>query len=109
MDVVDQPTPHEMYGFYLQNHSVHLADGSDTTGWQAHRACMGKANRELCINTTFTPELYEDDFTAVNAIKLLRVRRHTTPYYLQLLQADPGLLSEYYPNRSSATPSARNA
>ena len=73
MDVVDQPTPHEMYGFYLQNHSVHLADGSDTTGWQAHRACMGKANRELCINTTFTPELYED---ALRIIRYLARHKH---------------------------------
>ena len=43
MDVVDKPNPHEMYGFYLQNHTVHMANGSDITGWQAHRACMGRA------------------------------------------------------------------
>lgn len=72
MDVVSTKTPHEMYGFYLQNHTVHLANGADVTGWEAHRACMGKATPADCINTTFTPELYEDDFTAVNAIKLIK-------------------------------------
>jgi len=71
MDVVQKEQPHEMYGFYLLNHTVSLANGSDITGWEAHRACMGKGSAGECINTTFTPELYEDDFTAVNAIKLI--------------------------------------
>jgi hypothetical protein len=123
MDVVDKPMPHEMYGFFLQNHryiyllslslslsparariplsvlsqsslipltflssvrSVHLANGSDITGWQAHRACMGKASTADCINSTFTPELYEDDFTAVNAIKLLKRAPVDRPWFLHV-------------------------
>ena len=32
---------------------------------------MGKGTKADCVNATFTPELYEDDFTAINAIKLL--------------------------------------
>ena len=72
MDVVQQPTPHEMYGFYLANHSMALAGGENVTGWEAHRACMGKASALDCASTTFTPELYEDDFTAANALALLR-------------------------------------
>jgi|EP01046_Picozoa_sp_COSAG06_P020324 arylsulfatase A-like enzyme len=84
MDVVQKPVPHEMYGFFLQNHTVHLANGSDITGWQAHRACMGKASKDECINTTFTPELYEDDFTAVNAIKLLQRAPEDKPWFLHV-------------------------
>jgi hypothetical protein len=61
-----------MYGFYLRNHTMALKSGKNVTGWQAHRACMGKASPIDCANATFTPELYEDDFTAANAVALLR-------------------------------------
>ena len=71
MDVVQKPVPHEMYGYFLRNHSVRVAVGHNVTGWDAHRACMGKGSAAECINATFTAELYEDDFTAVNAIRLL--------------------------------------
>jgi arylsulfatase A-like enzyme len=84
MDVVDKLGPHEMYGFFLQNHTVALANGSDITGWQAHRACMGKATKDDCINTTFTPELYEDDWTAANAIKLLKRKPAGKPWFLHV-------------------------
>ena len=71
-------------GADLQNHTVHMANGSDITGWQAHRACMGRARADLCINSTFTPELYEDDFTAVNAIKLLQRAPKDQPWFLHV-------------------------
>jgi len=61
-----------------------MANGSDITGWQAHRACMGRARADLCINSTFTPELYEDDFTAVNAIKLLQRAPEDKPWFLHV-------------------------
>lgn len=87
MDVVDRPQPHEMYGFYLRNHTVALkaAGGKHITGWEAHRACMGKAKASECVNSTFTPELYEDDYTAVNAIELLKRRpKDGTPWFLHV-------------------------
>ena len=54
------------------------------TGWQAHRACMGKGKLSDCINSTFTPELYEDDFTAVNAIELLKRSPANKPWFLHV-------------------------
>lgn len=73
-----------MYGFYLKNHSVALAAGENITGWEAHRACMGKGSRAECVNTTFTPELYEDDFTAVNAVTLLQRKPTGVPWFLHV-------------------------
>jgi hypothetical protein len=32
MDVVQKPQPHEMYGVFLQNHTVALSSGEDITG-----------------------------------------------------------------------------
>ena len=84
MDVVNTKTPHEMYGYFLQNHTVELASGKDITGWEAHRACMHKASAAECINATFTPELYEDDFTAVNAMKLIARAPSNKPWFLQV-------------------------
>ena len=72
------------YGFYLQNHSVLVGAGHNITGWEAHRACMGKASRDECVNTTFTSELYEDDFTAINAIRLLQRRPTGVPFFLHV-------------------------
>ena len=31
--------------------------GKNISGWEAHRACM-HGNKEECLNTTFTAELY---------------------------------------------------
>jgi hypothetical protein len=45
---------------------------------------MGKATKAECINSTFTPELYEDDFTAVNAIKLLKRAPTDKPWFLHV-------------------------
>ena len=73
------------YGYFLHNHSVALKSGKgNITGWQAHRACMGKGKLSDCINSTFTPELYEDDFTAVNAIELLKRRPANKPWFLHV-------------------------
>lgn len=104
------------YGFFLQDHIVALTNGTDTTGWQAHRACMNKGSPSLCVNTTFTPELYllrpiivlrfggllkpfillrkhcncfmlyryEDDFTAANAIKLIKRAPTDRPWFLHV-------------------------
>lgn len=84
IDVVNKAMPHEMYGFYLLNHTVELANGKEITGWEAHRACMGRGSVDECINSTFTPELYEDDFTAVNAIKLIKRAPADKPWFLQV-------------------------
>lgn len=84
MDVVNKPNPHEMYGYYLRNHTIELQGGENVTGWEAHRACMGKGTKADCVNATFTPELYEDDFTAINAIKLLERKPEGVPWFLHV-------------------------
>ena len=61
-----------------------LMTSSHSEGWEAHRACMGKGSKADCINATFTPELYEDDFTAINAIKLLQRKPAGKPWFLHV-------------------------
>jgi len=84
MDVVKGLTPHEMYGFWLQNHTVTTESGQKTDAWQAHRACMGKGSKSLCDKLTFASEFYEDDFTASNAIALLKRRPRDRPFFLHV-------------------------
>ena len=39
LDVVQKTVPHEMYGFFLRNHSVNEPlKHRNITGWQAHQA-----------------------------------------------------------------------
>ena len=73
MDVVQKTTPHEMYGYFLQNQTVHAEDGTKTNAWEAHRACFGKGDKKLCDKLTFFENVYEDDYTAAQAVKLLQV------------------------------------
>lgn len=104
MDVVQKSTPHEMYGYFLRNHSVALSKGNNITGWDAHRACMNKGSAADCANSTFTPELYEDDFTAVQAITLLKRAPKDKPYFLQISfpgPHDPFLVTEDMRNAAS--------
>merc|ERR1719316_2510755 len=78
-----------MYGFYLRNQTVNTEDGFETDAWEAHRACMGKGggkpvNRSLCDEKTFKAEYYEDDWTASNAVALLRRRPRDRPFFLHV-------------------------
>ena len=45
---------------------------------------MHKGSPALCVNSTFTPELYEDDFTAANAIKLIKRAPTDRPWFLHV-------------------------
>ncbi len=84
MDVVNHPDPHEMYGYFLRNQSVRTQAGANLTGWDGHRACLGKGDASLCDATSFPQELYEDDWTAANAIALLRRRPKNKPWMLHV-------------------------
>lgn len=84
MDVVQQSVPHEMYGFFLRNHSVSTEDGNETNAWEAHRACFGKGDQSLCDHLTYKSDFYEDDFTAANAVELLRRRPRDRPFFLHV-------------------------
>ena len=87
-DVVDLSSPHEMYGYYLRNHTVKFSRSNKTTsnitGWEAHKACLQKGPIAECMNSTFTKELYEDDFTANNAIRLLQRAPTAKPWFLHV-------------------------
>ena len=78
------PEPHEMYGYFLRNQTVPLGPGQRITGWEAHCACMRDPDGGKCTNATFPPEIYEDDFTASQALALLRRKPLGKPWFLQV-------------------------
>eukprot|EP01063_Lacrimia_lanifica_P004438 TRINITY_DN1248_c0_g1_i1.p1 TRINITY_DN1248_c0_g1~~TRINITY_DN1248_c0_g1_i1.p1 ORF type:complete len:508 (+),score=206.28 TRINITY_DN1248_c0_g1_i1:67-1590(+) len=80
MDVVYTPEPAEMYGYYLRNQT--LPHG--ITAWDSHRACFGKGDKSLCRNDTFYGELYEDNWVASNAVKLLNRAPKDKPWFLHV-------------------------
>mmetsp|Transcript_59788 Transcript_59788/g.142315 ORF Transcript_59788/g.142315 Transcript_59788/m.142315 type:complete len:567 (-) Transcript_59788:177-1877(-) len=80
--------PHEMFGYWLRNQTVVSKDGVKQTAWDAHRKCF-QTHRELppgtvCDSNTYSSELYEDDWTAANAIALLRRRPQDKPFFMQV-------------------------
>ena len=83
-DVVDTPEPHDMYGYFLRNQTTHLENGTAVSGWDAHRACMNREAASLCTNTTYTQDLYEDHFTAMNAIELLKRKPTDKPWFMHV-------------------------
>jgi arylsulfatase A-like enzyme len=70
-----------MYGFFLQNQSMKTEDGKDTNGWLG---LMGRGDKTLCDKTTFDAALYEDDFTASQAVALLQRRDKNKPFFLHV-------------------------
>ena len=85
LDVVEGkfPMPHEPYGYHLAASSVRLANGSNISAWRAHRACFGIGDEShLCESATFPQELYEDDWTAKQAVKLLRRAPRHKPWFM---------------------------
>eukprot|EP00931_Biecheleriopsis_adriatica_P020361 TRINITY_DN13632_c0_g1_i2.p1 TRINITY_DN13632_c0_g1~~TRINITY_DN13632_c0_g1_i2.p1 ORF type:complete len:607 (+),score=89.11 TRINITY_DN13632_c0_g1_i2:161-1981(+) len=77
------PLPHDEYGFMLQNATLQLPDGSSTTGWDSHYYCF-IGNMTTCNKHTFPDELYQDDWTAANAMKLLDRKPNGKPWFLQV-------------------------
>lgn len=78
--------PFDMYGKMLLNHTVKLENGSTVNAWEMHIACMlGNPSlgldpeaplptdgvHPLCDRTSDSQQLYEDDWVASNAIRLL--------------------------------------
>ena len=67
-DVVDQKTPHEAYGYWLNQQRVQLKNGTTTiSGWDAHYTCM--KHFEKCTDDMYPQFLYEDNFVGNNALK----------------------------------------
>eukprot|EP00045_Choanoeca_perplexa_P018446 m.292136 g.292136 ORF g.292136 m.292136 type:complete len:518 (-) comp17823_c0_seq1:5057-6610(-) len=83
-DVVDKyPQPHELYGYMLRNNTVALENGTLVSAWTSHYSCM-HGDASLCDATSFPDTLYEDDWTAGNAIELLRRKPVAKPWFMQV-------------------------
>lgn len=83
MDVLQNyPQPHEGYGYYLNGSVVRLANGTEVNAFAAHKACFGSGDVSLCQASTYPNVLYEDDWTAANAVTLLERAPSDKPWFL---------------------------
>jgi len=83
MDVVNTyPEPHDYYGYYLRNRTVQLENGTTISAWDAHASCF--KHGDLCQTTTFTDDLYEDNWVAANAIALLQRKPKDKPWFMHV-------------------------
>uniref|UniRef100_A0A7S4M1C3 Sulfatase N-terminal domain-containing protein n=1 Tax=Prymnesium polylepis TaxID=72548 RepID=A0A7S4M1C3_9EUKA len=84
------PTPHEPYGYHLNASEVPLANGSRVNAFRAHRACLiGGPDSDLCQRDTYPADLYEDDWTAAQAVSLLERAPHEKPWFLSVSFSGP--------------------
>ena len=85
-DVINTfPTPHEPYGYALADHKVKLESGETVSAFKAHNDCINppaKGKHSLCQRTSYPQELYEDDWTAQNAVTLLHRAPKDKPWFL---------------------------
>lgn len=89
-DVISTQTPHEPYGFWLDNQTVSLENGTEMSAWGPHRACLRKGPSDpLCDSTSYNDFVYEDDFTTRNALELLRRRPTDKPFALWISWPGP--------------------
>lgn len=76
------PKPHEPFGYFLNNHSLRLQNGSEINAFVAHRTCLVRHDPAICEPSTFPQHLYEDDWTATQAATLLKRAPHDKPWFL---------------------------
>lgn len=86
LDVVSKyPEPSDPFGYYLNSRSVTLANGTKINAFDAHAACLGVdgTDHNLCKGASSYPqELYEDDWTAAQAVELLELAPAHKPWFL---------------------------
>ena len=83
-DVIDKfPMPHEPYGYYLRNHTVHLENSTAISAWEAHHACF-KGDFRLCDSTSYPDSMYEDNWTGENALTLLERKPSGKPWMMHV-------------------------
>ena len=81
-DVIDMfPKPHEAYGYFLDNKTVQLDDGTHVNAFKAHNDCI-HGTRKLCQASSYPQELYEDDWTAQNAVTLINRAPKDKPWFI---------------------------
>ena len=77
------PTPHEPYGYHLDASRVTLANGTEVNAFAAHKACLtGHDAASLCDRGSYPASLYEDDWTAAQAVTLLERAPREKPWFL---------------------------
>ncbi len=76
------PKPHEPFGYFLDNHTVRLQNGTAVNAFVAHRTCVVRHDPDLCQTSTFPQRLYEDDWTAEQAVTLLERAPRDRPWFL---------------------------
>ena len=83
LDVISSyPEPHEAYGYMLNATTVALANGSTVNAFAAHAACL-RGDAATCADAAAFPAgLYEDDWTARNAVALLDRAPADAPFFL---------------------------
>ena len=86
IDVVSKyPEPTDPFGYYLKSKHVTLGNGTTVNAFDAHAACLGVAGTDpkLCKDASAYPqELYEDDWTAAQAVELLKRAPADKPWFL---------------------------
>ena len=86
IDVVSKyPEPTDPFGYYLKSKHVTLGNGTTVNAFDAHAACLGVSGTDpkLCKDASAYPqELYEDDWTAAQAVELLKRAPADKPWFL---------------------------
>ena len=86
IDVVSKyPEPSDPFGYYLKSKHVKLGNGTTVNAFDAHAACLGVVGTDpkLCKDASSYPqELYEDDWTAAQAVELLEHAPDDKPWFI---------------------------
>lgn len=79
------PEPTDPFGWYLHSRSVTLSNGKAVNAFTVHAACLGwkDVDPALCEDASATPQqLYQDDWTAAQAVELLQSAPAAKPWFL---------------------------
>ena len=76
------PKPHEPFGYFLNDQTLRLSNGTEINAFVAHRHCMVKFDPKICQTSTFPQRLYQDDFTADQAATLLKRAPKDKPWFM---------------------------
>ena len=76
------PKPHEPFGYFLDSQMVRLPNGTEISAFVAHRTCLVRHDPNICDRLTYPQRLYEDDWTAAQAVNLLKRAPSDKPWFL---------------------------
>lgn len=85
--VVREFSPFEPYRTYLNEKTVTLQNGTEVTAFDAYEACWGGhigKEGSLCDATSFTEDVYPDQYVRDSAIEILKRKPKDKPWFLQV-------------------------